>query len=76
MKILKLNTSLFSRKNFGYELKGAEKLAVDTRQFPVELVNKQLVLEIYLKVDKDLDANTIISGIQDISGVISLENVN
>lgn len=37
---------------------------------------KQLVLEIYLKVDKELDANTIISGIQDISGVISLENVN
>jgi putative Mg2+ transporter-C (MgtC) family protein len=37
---------------------------------------KQLVLEIYLKVDKEMDANTIISGIQDINGVISLENIN
>ena len=37
---------------------------------------KQLVLEVYLKVDKEMDANTIIGGIQDIAGVISLENIN
>jgi putative Mg2+ transporter-C (MgtC) family protein len=40
---------------------------------------KHLVLELYLKVDKvaaEADPNTIISGIQDIEGVFSLENVN
>lgn len=36
----------------------------------------QLVLEIYIKVDKEMDANTIIGSIQDLPGVISLENVN
>lgn len=41
------STFTFSRKNFGYELKGAEKQPVDTRQFPVELVNQQLILEIF-----------------------------
>lgn len=37
----------FSRKNFGYEIKGGEPEIIDTRSFPVELVNQQLILEVF-----------------------------
>lgn len=37
----------FSRKNFGYEIKGGEQEIIDTRSFPIELVNQQLILEIF-----------------------------
>lgn len=40
-------TMTFSRKDFGYEIKGREPEIVDTRTFPVALVNQQLILEIF-----------------------------
>lgn len=53
MRSLKLNYDTlkglftFSRKDIGYDLQGAEKEQVHTRYFPVELVNQQLVLEVF-----------------------------
>lgn len=41
------STFTFSRKDFGYEIKGAENETIDTRSFPVDLVNHQLILEIF-----------------------------
>ena len=50
-------------------------IKVKTMNVKTNASKNQLVLELYLKVNKELDSGAVINGVQQIDGILSIENV-